>query len=191
MYRPPNQNNFSKIINAKESNIFGDSRKNMYQNNKYIVCDDNTISSKLVSSNIKYYHKFCIMYDLKQLIKSQTSVICSTSTLIHHILAIFPSSVSQKGVIDIGISNHQLIFCTQKKGGIRKYLNLQSFKNYTVDSYKEAIKELEFSKKLLNTFAYCNFFQNMMTVTDKIASYRNNRIKQNTKKWFNSEVQKN
>ena len=44
MYRPPNQNNFSKIINAKESNIFGDSRKNMYQNNKYIVRDDNTIS---------------------------------------------------------------------------------------------------------------------------------------------------
>ena len=115
MYRPPNQNNFSKIINAKESNIFGDSRKNMYQNNKYIVRDDNTISWKLVSSNIKYYHKFCTMYDLKQLIQSPTSVICSTSTLIPHILASFPSSVSQKGVIDIGISNHQLIFCTQQK----------------------------------------------------------------------------
>ena len=115
MYRAPNQNNFSKIINAKESNILSDSLKNMYQNNKHTVRDDNTISLKLVSSNIKYYHKFCTMYDLKQLIQSPTSVICSTSTLIHHILASFPSSVSQKGVIDIGISNHQLIFCTQKK----------------------------------------------------------------------------
>ena len=75
-----------------------------------------------------------------------------------------------------------------RKGGSRKYFNLEPLKNYTVDSYKEALKELDLPKKLLNTFAYCNFIQNMMTVTDKIASYRNNRIKQNTKKWFDSEI---
>ena len=97
----------------KESHILGDFKINMYQKNKYIVRDDNTISSKLLSSDIKIHHQFCTMHGLKQLIKSPTRVICSNSTLIDHILASFPSRVSQKGVIDVGISDHQLIFCMQ------------------------------------------------------------------------------
>ena len=158
IYRPPNQSNFLEIINAnfgkldtntKESHVAGDFNINMYQNNKYIVRDDNTISSKFLSSDIKNYHQFCTMHGLKQLRKSLTRVTCSTSTLIDHTLASFPSRVSQKGVIDVEISDHQLIFCTQKisrlkLGGIHKYLNFRSFKNYTVDSYKEGLKQLDF-----------------------------------------------
>ena len=148
IYRRPNQSNFLQIINAnfhkldidtKESYIPGDFNINMYQDNKYIVRDDNMISSKFLSSDIKNYHQFCTMDGLKQLIKSTTRVTCSTSTLIDHILASFPSRVSQKGVINIGISDHQLIFCTRnisrlKTEGIHKYLNFLSFKNCTVDS---------------------------------------------------------
>ena len=53
IYRPPNQSNFLEIINVnfnklepntKESYILGDFNINIYQNNKYIVRDDNTIS---------------------------------------------------------------------------------------------------------------------------------------------------
>ena len=98
IYRPPNQSNFLEIINTnfekldtdtKESYILGDFNINMHQNNKYIVPDDNTISSKCLSSDIKNYHQFCTMQGLKQLIKSPTHVTCSTSTLIDHILASF------------------------------------------------------------------------------------------------------
>ena len=69
---------------------------------------------------------------------------CSTLTLIDHILASFPSRVSQKVVIDVSIFDHQLIFCTrkslrQKTGGTHKDLNFLSFKSYTVGSYKEAL----------------------------------------------------
>ena len=78
----------------------------MCQNNKYIVCDDNTISLKFISSNFKNYHQFCTMYGLKQLIKSLTHVTCITSALIDHILASFPLRVSQKGVTDVGISDN-------------------------------------------------------------------------------------
>ena len=166
----------------------------MYQNNKYIVRDDNTISSKFISSDIKNYHQYCKMYGLKQLIKSPTCVTCSTSTLIDHILASFLSRVSQKSVIDVGISDHQLIFGSRKvsrlkTGGVHNYLNLRSFKNYTVDSYKEVLKQLDFQNyEPLDdvNFAYSNFFQKTMTVIDKIASYRNKRIKGNTQKWFDS-----
>ena len=69
----------------------------------------NTISSKFLSSNNKNYHPFRTMQGLKQLIKSLTSVNCSTSTLIDNILASFPSKVPQKDNIDVGIFDHQLI----------------------------------------------------------------------------------
>ena len=83
------------------------------------------------------------MHGLRQLIKSPACVTCSISTLIDHILASFPSRVSQKSVIDVGISDHQLIFCTRKisrlkTGGIHMYLNFRLFKN-TVDSYKKTL----------------------------------------------------
>ena len=162
----------------------------MYWNNKYIVCDDNMISSEFLSSDIKNYYQFCTMDDLKQLIKSPNSVICSTSTLTDHILASFLSRVSQKRAIDVGISGHQVIFCTWKishlkTGGIHKYLNFRSFKNYTVDSYKEGLKQLDFPNYETFddvNFAYSNFFQKIMTVIDKIAPCRNKRIKGNTQK---------
>ena len=48
------------------------------------------------------------MQGLKQLIKSLTSVNCSTSTLIDNILASFPSKVPQKDNIDEEIFDHQL-----------------------------------------------------------------------------------
>ena len=78
------------------------------------------------------------MHTLKQLIQSPIRVTCSTSTLINHILTSAPSRVSQKGVINIGASEHQLIFSSRKisrikTGGADEYLNFSSLKIYTAD----------------------------------------------------------
>ena len=125
-------------IDKKEIYILVDFNINKYYNNRYIFPDDNTISSKFLSPDAKNYYQFCAMRDLKQLIQSPTRVTCSTSTLIDHILTSAPSRVSQKGVISVGVSDHQLIFCTInisriKTGGAHNYLNFRSLKNYTVD----------------------------------------------------------
>ena len=186
MYRPPSQTNFLEILNMtfekvdvdkKEIYILGDFNINMYHNNRYIVRDDNTISSKFLSHDIKNYHQFCTMHGLKQLIQSPTRVTCSTSTLIDHILTSAPSRVSQKGVINVGVSDHQLIFCTRKiskikTSGAHKNLNFHSLKNYTADYYKETLKQVDFPN--YENFgdaneAYLNFFQKLMIVIDKIA----------------------
>ena len=112
MYRPPSQTNFLEILNKTfekvdidktEINIFGNFNINMYHNNRYIVRDNNLISSKFLSCDIKNYHQFCMMHGLKQLIQSATHVTCSFSTLIDHVLTSAPSRVSQKGVIDVGL----------------------------------------------------------------------------------------
>ena len=46
--------------------------------------------------------------------EATTRVTCSTSSLIDHSFASFPSRVFQKGVIDIGLLDHYFIFCTRK-----------------------------------------------------------------------------
>ena len=180
MYRPPSLTNFLEILNMtfekvdidkKEIYILGDFNVNMYHNNRCIVRDDNTISSKFLSHDVKNYRQFCTMHGLKQLIQSLTRVTCSTSTLIDPILTSAPSRVSQKGVINVGVSDHQLIFCTRKisrikTGGAHKYLNFRSLKNYTADYYKEALKEIDFPNN--ETFGdvnetYSNFFQKLVS----------------------------
>ena len=139
----------------------------MYHNNRYKVRDNNTISSKFLSHDIKNYHQFCMMHGLKPLIQSPTCVNCSSSTLIDHILTRAPF---QKGVIYVGVSDHQLIFCTRKiskikTGGAHKNLNFRSLKNYTTDYYKETLKQVDFRN--YENFgdaneAYSNFFQKLM-----------------------------
>ena len=103
--------------------------------------------------------------------------------------------MSQKAVINEGVSDHQLIFCTRKisrikTGDAHKYLNFHSLKIYTADYYKEALKQVDFpSYENFGDFEPCsNFFQKLMTVIDKIAPYKSKRRKGNNQKWFDSEL---
>ena len=50
-----------------------------------------------------------------------TQTKCSASTLFDHILTNSSEKVSQKGVIDVGISNHQFIYCTRKTKRIKHH----------------------------------------------------------------------
>ena len=74
---------------------------------KIYIPSNNTQS---MSTEVKNYFKFCSFYDLEQLIKSLTRVTCSTFSLTDHILATFPKRASQPGIIDVGLSDHQLIY---------------------------------------------------------------------------------
>ena len=53
------------------------------------------------------YNEFLSNFGLKQLIKSPTHITCSSSSIIDHIL----TNACDSGVIDIGISDHQMIYC--------------------------------------------------------------------------------
>ena len=123
------------------------------------------------------------MHGLKQLIQSPTREPVSTSTLIDHILTNAPSRVSQKSVISVGVSNHQLIFCTRKisrikTGGAHKYLNFRSLKNYAAHYYKEALKQIEFPN--YENFVDVKEAYSLMTVADKIAPLKSKQVKGNT-----------
>ena len=134
------------------------------------------------------------MFGLKQLIEVPTRVTCSSSTIIDHILASFPNRVSQQGVIDVGLSDHQIIYCTRKisriKRGTHKEIRCRSLKNYSADIYEEALGRVNFPN--YNNFenindAYSNFTQKVIGVIDLVAPIKSRRIKQNSQEWFDVE----
>ena len=129
------------------------------------------LQSKSIPSDIKKYYEFCTMFGLKQLIEVPTRVTCSSSIIIDHILASFPNRVSQQGVTDVGLSDHQIIYCTRKtsriKRGTHKEITCRSLKYYSADIYEEALDRVDFPNyhnfENIND-AYSNFIRKVMGV---------------------------
>ena len=107
----------------------------------------------------------------------------------------FQERVSQQEIIDVGLSDHQLIDCTRKfsctKLGTHKQITFCSLKTYTVEDYKEAVGKVCFPD--YENFsdvnkAYEDFNQKLMSVTDKLAPFKTKGVKDNSQEWFDGEV---
>ena len=118
IYRAPSQTNFLEIMN--------------------------THFNKLDANNneIRKYYEFCSMFGLKQLIEVPTRVICTSSTMIDHILASFPSRDSQQSAINVRLFDHQIIYSTRKISRIKKRTHKQIrrslLENYSPDITKKS-----------------------------------------------------
>ena len=193
IYRPPNQTNFMEIFNENlskvdtnnvETYILGDFNINLWQNGHYVFQKHNFLSFHSIRNVVKNYSDLCAMFGLKQLIENPTQITCSSSSIIDHILASFPDRVTQQGIVNVGLSDHQLIYCKRKiirkKRDDQKQIKFCSFKNYTIDGYEKALVEINFPeyKHFDNVNdVYSNFIQKLMEVIDKVAPVKNKIIK--------------
>ena len=135
------------------------------------------------------------MFDLKHLIESQTGITCSSSSNIDRILASFLDRVTQRGILNVGLSDDELIYCIRKITRINraghKQIKFCSLKNYNIDGYEKALVEINFPeyKNFDNVNdAYSNFIQKLMEIIDKVVPVTNERIKRNPQEWFDSEI---
>ena len=175
--------------------IFGDFSINLYINGSYILAKKNILNNKSVPSDVKSCHEFCTFFGLKQLIIVPTRVTTGSSTIIDHVLASFPERVTQSGVIDISLSDHQLIYCTRKisriKRGSHKQIKFHSSKHYMVDLFEQELSKLNFPNyQNFNDIneAYNDFIQKIMNVIDKVAPLKERWVKQNSQEWFDGEI---
>ena len=120
-YRPPNKNdifwNEFQQIDRKTNEIYllGDFNINLLQNGKFILKENRSYKLKRsISALVNKYKEFCQTFSLTEIIKEPTRITCSTSTLLDHILTNSSEKVSQKWVIDVWMSDHQLIYCIRK-----------------------------------------------------------------------------
>ena len=103
----------------------------------------NILNAKITpwcSNDAKNYLPFGKMFGLEQIINSPTSITCRNTPLLDHFLASIFWWISQLGVVNVGVSDHQLIYCTRKinkliAGCVHKHLSFHSFKKYSVYAY--------------------------------------------------------
>ena len=133
------------------------------------------LNSKSVPNDVKSYHEFCTFFGWNQLLKVPRRTTTSSSTIMDHILAGFLERVTQCGVIDKSLSDHQFIYCTRKISRIKrcsgKQIQFRSFKNYMVDLFEQELSKLNFTNyQNFNEVneAYHDFIQKIMIVIEKV-----------------------
>ena len=193
LYRPPDQ---SKFVDKLSTAI---SRSNTFDNQEAYILGDLNINlinkQKHIPNGIKRYKEFCSLYGLEQLISTPTRVTKNSSSILDHILTNSTDRVSQSGVIDTGLSDHQLIYCTRKitrtKFNSHKNITIRSLKNYSQDVYLEELNKINFpdcSKFTDINDAYSDFIGKVSLTFDKIAPMKEIRIKNSSKEWFDEEI---
>jgi len=186
LYRPANQFNFLNKFSDKLNSIM-DNFQELY------ILGDINIDKK--SPLAKQYNEICCFHGLKQLIKSPTRITVNTSTTLDHILTNSKEKVSESGVIDISLSDHQMIFFTRKSTKQKFYkhknINVRSMKNYSEIEFLNILKEIDFPNYNdfddINT-AYSDFINKVETAINKIAPFKKICIKNNTSEWVDLEI---
>ena len=115
--------------------------------------------------------------------------------MLDHIWTNSTDRVSQSGVVDTSLSDHQLIYCTGKisriKFNVHKYIRIRSLKNYNQSLFLEKLNEINFpdySKFETVHDAYSDFVGKVTSVIDQIAPMKEIRVKNNSPDWFDAEI---
>ena len=192
MYRPPTTSHFLDKLTLAIS------KTNNFDNQEvYILGDLNiNLNNKNDSSNgIKRYKEFCSLHGLKQIIEAPTRTTDRSSSLVDHILTNSFSKISQQGVLDLGLSDHQLIYCTRKTTRTKiheyTYVKIRTLKNYTKQLFLDNLSQVNFPKYIdfdnINV-AYSHFVELVTNTIDEIAPMREVRVRKNTQEWMDQEV---
>ena len=111
-----------------------------------------------------------------------------TATLTDHVLTNSSRKVSQWGVTDLGLSDHDLMFCTRKalrpKSHKHNEMLVRSVKHYAIENFKETLKKIHFPDYLKYTCinaAYSGLIAKVMRAIDSVAPIKKVRAKANFK----------
>ena len=102
---------------------------------------------------------------------------------------------NNSGVIEYGISDHFLIYCTRKVqrkvfSGHRTIM-ARSLKNYSVDNLKSQLEQANWSQVFMTSEvdeAWGTFKSLFLKAIDSVAPLRQIRVKQGSEPWFDSSI---
>ena len=122
-------------------------------------------------------------------------ITCHTSTLTHHIITNCEEKVTQSGVINTSLSNHQLIFCTREikrvKTNNHKQISFRSLKNYLMENFEQELKNIAFPnyEKFSDVNSgYSDLVNKITEVLNNLAPCKTTRVKNQSNEWFDSEL---
>ena len=189
LYRPPSQNTFFELLEENSAD-FG--------NTEVILAGDlNTNILKKDAPIYKSFSNFCNLHSLTQLISQFTRVCSSTQTIIDLVITSDKSKIAKSGVIECGLSDHNIIFCTRKihKAVINCHntIRFRSKTNYTSEALTAALGKLDWSNVLNCTSvekAWSLFKLAFLSVVDKLAPMKEVRVRTRAEPWVTTDILK-
>ena len=183
------------------------------ENKKFVECLENTFSKlrsdcdllllgdiniclkKNTNTLCNEYKKLLRSFGCKQIIKSPTRITDTCASLLDHIITNNTEKIYQSGVLDIGLSDHLITFCSRKiiRGQVGKHntIKIRSLKNYSVVSLLNNLRNIDWSTVTncsdVNE-AWYNFKTRFIEVLDVVAPIKHIRIKSRTEPWINSKI---
>ena len=160
LYRSPDKNDCVRnleetftgcdILENQECYLLGDFKINLFYNAKNIFGKKGyTYELKSLPSLTKEYLNFGRSYSLEQLILLPTRITESTATLIDHVLTNSPHKIIQSDVIEMSLSDQELIYCRRKTTKLKfnkhKELNIRTIKIHTAENFIELLNKIDFS----------------------------------------------
>ena len=193
LYQPPEQSKFLDNLSTSISQTCSFNEQEVY-----ILGDLNINlinSQKHTPNGIKRYKEFCSLHGIEQLLTLPTRITKNSSSLLDHVLTNSADRISQFGIVNVGLSDHQLIYCARKitrtSLNAHKYVKMRSLKYYSEDLYVKKLKEIDFPDysnfKDINE-AYSDFTGKVASVIDEIAPIKEVRVKSNSQDWFDAEI---
>ena len=161
----------------------------------YILGDLNINYNDVSSPAVKNYRDVLLLHNFHQLISTPTRVTTTTSTVIDHILCNSKEHVCQSGTLDLGISDHMVIFCTRKlvkcSVSFNNIVKVRSMKNYDQDTYTTMLNNVNWNCILkMNDvdLAWSKFREMFCEIIDHIAPEKTVRVKTRTEPWMSGEI---
>ena len=115
------------------------------------------------------------------------------SSIIDLILVSDADKISQSGILDIGLSDYCLIYCTRKilKASLNSHntVKIRSMENHNKGTFQLNLVNVDWSSVLCSDNVI-KAWENIktMTIVDNIAHVKEVRIKQRTEPWINNEI---
>ena len=112
------ENNISTILGHfcySRNYLIGDFNVNLMNRNKMLLKKQYFQSNNQTLPIVKKYIDLFFSYSLHQIFMKPTRIIGHPKTLIENILKNSPKKVVHIGVIEMGLSDHELIYCSRKK----------------------------------------------------------------------------
>jgi hypothetical protein len=159
-YRPPKHTDFFNVLERCCLDC------NCFTNNEVIMMGDFNVDYSQLHSHTNPLHvslkHYMSMFGMTQIINTSTRITSTTSTILDLILISDPAKISQCGVLDIGLSDHQIIYCIRKckKIPINRHngVTLRSLKNYSKEIFEEKLHEVDWQVVLDSNSVHEAFF---------------------------------
>ena len=118
-----------------------------------------------------------------------------TKTLIGHILMNSAEKVIQSGIVEMGLSDHGVIYCTRKTSLLKLNehckISIRSIINFSDKIFVEQLRATKFpdySNYTCVNDAYQDFVTKFLSVISFVTPIETLKVKSNTKPWFDVDV---